>query len=162
MRYPLAVFLKQYGPLLAHNDQHDKFWGHARNTLKKPEFDELLHIFYLQGIEVIHGERNQKILYEVRKGLQNPWVIPQGSIHASDFINGVHKCADHLDEVCNACLLNPNLDVYEFVDKETGELDYIIMHNMLKLDNYIRVCNEEGFYNYELNTSMFKQILKPI
>lgn len=160
----IKEFLREYGKLLNDSNTYTQFWDQAIMNLHYIDFQGLIRIFKDLGLEVFNGQSDLDIRHYVHQRLNSPFM--DAAEYASYFTTGPYKCAQHYDQVANACLVGDMYRVYETVNKETGEIDFLILSKTYNIDKYIRKTNREIFDQTGtkdfLNRSDFEELTRAI
>ena len=164
MNDKIKEFLNEYGKLLKNTETYTQFWDQAIMNLRYIDFEGLISICKKLNLEIFNGQSDLKIRHYVHQRIYNPFV--DEAEYASYFTTEPYKCAEHYDQVANACLVGDLYRVYETVNKETGEIDFLILGKSYPIDKYIRKNNKEIFDQTGvkdfLNRSDFKELVKAV
>ena len=160
----IKEFLSEYGKLLKNTKTYTQFWDQAIMNLRYIDFQGLISVCKKLNLEIFDGQSNLDIRHYVHQRINSPFM--DAAEYASYFTSGPYKCAQHYDQVVNACLVGDMYRVYETVNKETGEIDFLIISKSYPIDKYIIKNNKEIFDQTGaqdfLNRSDFKELVKAI
>lgn len=153
--------LKLFGHLLEASTQ-ENFWVKAITYLKYDKFLELLKVMKNAGVKFDYTEQELTIRHYIHQYIDSPFMIE--AQFASNFVECPYACANTLEEVVNAALLDSTVKVYRCINHESGENDFLI--SAISIDEYIKQTYEHIYdttgEHLVLDKSDFEEVTKPI